>query len=268
MRYFQVASISALAVLLQASPVAPTGNHAPVATREVAATSDDATVTPGTPRAWALLTCSVLFERNGARHDLLGGVTIDAKSVEEARKLLADWWGIENAGQLEHQLEWLEHEGHRKDFAKDFAAIGKLSDSAFEQRLAAKDVDEDERLRLKAIRKHSPRVKTWKAGLLGWDYSRYVALCRWGHAAGFASEEDAWKRMNKVIVLLQKSYKSWDELGEVYCIGRDCWNPGPNAETWKAYESLRTQESSPWRTTPWDVKLTALEKPPKESKKP
>ncbi len=268
MRYFQVASISALAVLLQALYVAPTANNAPIASREDAATSDDASVTPGTPRAWALLTCSVLFERSGARHDLLGGVPKGAKSAEDARKLLADWWDIETAGQLEYQLEWLEHEGHGKDFAKDFAAIGKLSDRAFEQRLAAKDVDEDERLRLKAIRKHSPRVKTLEGRPVGLGLFQIRGALRWGHAAGFVSDEDAWKRMNKVIVLLQKSYKSWDELGEVYCIGCDCWNPGPNEETWNAYESLLSQESSPWRTTPWDLKLTPLEKPPKESKKP
>jgi hypothetical protein len=88
-------------------------------------------------------------------------------------------------------------------------------------------------------------VKKLKAGLLGWDDSRYVALCRWGYAAGYLTEEEAWKRMNDAVIVLQKSFASWEELGEVYCIARDCWNPGPNEETWKAFEELKTEESSP-----------------------
>ena len=235
---------------------------------EPADAAPDAVVEPGTARAWALLSCSVLFELNGDRHDLLAGAERSAQTTEDARGLLKESWDITTAEQLTAQLDWLQNAGHRGDFAGQFALVSKLSEKEFKQRMESPDTSSEQRTVLATYRKHAARYKQLKAGLLGWDSARYVALCRWGYAAGWLDETEAWKRMDRVVPALQKAYASWDELGEAYCIGRDCWNLRANQESWNVYEKLRTSETSPWRTTPWNLKLSPLEKPPKAVKKP
>ena len=204
----------------------------------------------------------MLFERNGKRHDLLAGDPVAEVAAAQARKSLSDDWDIKNKSALLQRLQKLERDGHRKEFAEVFKLIEQLPDEAIEKPNSL--VTEHRRRQLAVFRKHAPRVKSLKAGFLGWDYAHYVALCRWGYAAAYLSEQDPWKRMDKVVPALQKAYASWEELGEVFCIGRERSNPvGDHAETWKAFEKLRSDEASPWKTTSWDLKLTPLDKPPK-----
>ncbi|MHB0981407.1 MAG: DUF1266 domain-containing protein [Thermoleophilia bacterium] len=42
------------------------------------------------------------------------------------------------------------------------------------------------------------------SSLLGWSFSRYVALCRWGYYIGYFSEEEAWTLTMPVAAMLQK----------------------------------------------------------------
>jgi hypothetical protein len=43
-------------------------------------------------RAWSLAAAALLTERNGELHDRLAGSHLTAKDVEEARRLLREWW--------------------------------------------------------------------------------------------------------------------------------------------------------------------------------
>jgi hypothetical protein len=219
----------------------------------------DELVAAGTSRAWALLACSVLFERNGSSHDLLAGGKRSPEAVAAAKSLLEKDWDITKAGDLLEQLEWLEHRGHRAEFEKDFRELRGLTEKQVDDRVA-RFPDVGDREVVKARWRNAPRAAKLKGGLVGWDLARYVALCRWGYAAEYLSETEAWKQMNNVVNDLQKAYKSWDELGEAYCIGRDCWRPGTNKETVDAFERLKSAENSPWKSTPWNLKLAPLDK--------
>jgi hypothetical protein len=224
----------------------------------------DTVVEAGTARAFALLCSAVLFERNGWRHDLLAGVPRDKKNVDEMKQMLADDWDIKTAEHLQEQMEWLRTEGHRVEFLRRMQAYSKVGEKEFEKSVA-KLTDEDEKAQARALYKNGPRVLKLKSGLLAWDYGRWIALCRWGYCVGFLTEEEAWKKMDPIARDLQRAYSSWDELGELYCIGRECWKPGKNAETLAAFEKLKTDEKSPLKTTPWSLKLEKLDKaPPKK----
>jgi hypothetical protein len=204
----------------------------------------------------------VVFERNGLAHDWLGGGKPTPEAAADAKSTLEKSWDIETTDHLLQQLEWLEHGGHVADFEKSFREVGKLSEKDLDAKAARFD-DADDRAVLKARWRHAARVAKFKGGLAGWDLSRYVALCRWGYAAGYLTQEEAWKRMDKVVKDLQKAYTSWEELGEAYCIGYECWKGASNEATVKAFDKLKSAADSPWRSTPWKLKLVSLEKPEK-----
>ena len=73
--------------------------------------------------------------------------------------------------------------------------------------------------------------------------------------------------MDVVVKDIQKAYTSWEEFGTAYYIGYDCWRPGKGEETEKAFERLKTSDTSPWKTTPWKQKLVSLEKVEKSAEK-
>lgn len=219
-------------------------------------------VEPGTSRAWALLTCSVLWERNHFTHDQLAGFTIDAKTKAEAIRVLKDDWYIETYDDLMKQLDWVRREGHRKEWEKWTKELGKLSAQELENRLKRLE-SEDDRTATRIFWTAAPRVAKLKSGLLGWDLSRYVSACRWAYGAGLITEPVMWELIEPVAKQIQKAYSSWEELGLAYCAGRELFRPGKNADTEAAFETLKTGEKSPWKTTAWNLKLVKLDKPEK-----
>lgn len=226
-------------------------------------TTKNAPVEPGTPRAWALATTAVLFERNGERHDLLAGAELSDASEKEAQDLLEESWSVKSVDELDAVVGNLFYDGHRIGFLKDMKELAKLNHRQFEQRLES-EKDPERALQLKALRENAPRALAMKGGLLAWDSCRMIALYRWGFCAGYYSEDEAWLRIDPIAKELQKSYASWAELGEAYCIGRECWRPGTNAETLAAFEKLKTDPKSPFKTTPWNLKLGRIDKPEKK----
>ena len=103
--------------------------------------------------------------------------------------------------------------------------------------------------------------KLGEKSLLGWDYTRYICLCRWGYLVGYISEEEAWERIMPVAEMLQKKFDSWEDLGRNYLIGRRFWSYQYTQEGGDLYEDafqrLLDMRSSPWNKYPWDMDLTA-----------
>ncbi|MDR2176588.1 MAG: DUF1266 domain-containing protein, partial [Treponema sp.] len=62
--------------------------------------------------------------------------------------------------------------------------------------------------------------------ILAWDLGRNIALCRWGYDVGFLSEEEAWEKIMYYAKLIQPLYKSWEEYGYDYYMGRVFWASG------------------------------------------
>jgi hypothetical protein len=100
-----------------------------------------------------------------------------------------------------------------------------------------------------------------RKSLLGWDYSRYVLLCRWGYHCGYLSEQEAWDRIMPVARMLQKTFSSWADLGENFLVGREFWSYAEmlrtGAEVKAAYQTLLDDPFSPWKFNPWDQDLGA-----------
>ena len=206
-------------------------------------------------KQWALATCAMLTQFNRRSHDVLGGHT---EPDDGGKKSLREGWGVHNRSQLIKVLKWIECGGHRKGYE---ACVAYLESSPAERRaLERPSVSADAHTRraqldqVKVI--HS---KFAKAGLTGWDFSRYVSLCGWGFHAGYLSEEEAWSRIMPVARLLQGTFSSWDELGENYLEGRRFWAPFKSKknddEMAEALHFLRWSSYSPWARLKWNMSL-------------
>ena len=69
---------------------------------------------------------------------------------------------------------------------------------------------------------------------------RAVLVARWGYAAGYISEAEAWNYIVPLAQRIQRTFSSWQELGDDYLAGRFTWNPnvGDNRRFEWAYRFL------------------------------
>jgi hypothetical protein len=213
------------------------------------------------PKGWALGCCAVLMERNYSRHDTLEVKPINESVVHSIRGLLDEWWGIRNKKDLLESLQSLETRGHRSSFDRTAAQIVALSDEQYKAITEPVKDDKEKLQELEVARKYAARLAG--KSILGWDYARYIAVCRWGYTVGLFSEEEAWDKIMPIAKKLQGRFTSWEDLGCNYLIGRQFWS---YKETIKngalyedAYQRLTDMPSSPWNKYPWNMNLDSDE---------
>jgi hypothetical protein len=207
-------------------------------------------------KSWALATTAILTERNHQRHDSLGGADLSEANVTHWKKILADWWDVNDRQGLLTALAWIEKEGHRKKFDKLGMIVAPLSDGQIEI-LNQSNRDEEAKNRVVIARHYFEKVG--KKSILGWDYARFISLCRWGYLVGYLTEKEAWDRIMPAAELLQKTFESWNDLGENYLIGREFWSyeeTRKKGQLYRAtYQKLLNDCNSPWTPSELECQL-------------
>ncbi|KPK72462.1 hypothetical protein AMJ87_04665 [candidate division WOR_3 bacterium SM23_60] len=206
-------------------------------------------------KQWALATTGILTECNREYHDVLAGVEPTAENISKHGTLLSEYWGIKCREDLLFVLEWIEQVGHRKRFDQMGQYMRTVNDEEFKTML--KQLPDEDKSSWDAVRRY------WRAlgkkSLLGWDFCRYIHLCRKGYLLGYLSENEAWRLMIPKARILQQTFDSWKDLGENYLIGREFWSLArTRASGWfyyRAFKSLLENPDSPWNTIPWDLNL-------------
>jgi hypothetical protein len=214
-------------------------------------------VAPKSPHAWALGTTALLFEMNRHRHDLLSGTAATPDGQEIGKRVLSQWWGVNNRDDLLRTLTWLQFDGHRAEFEELGARVDLLSDGEFRSSVIAAGSNPEAVNKLDITRRYH-RTLGGK-GILAWDLVRYIALCRWGNLAGYFSDTDAWDHIMPAARRLQLTFNSWQDLQSDFLIGREFWslqqtdNNGPGFRA--IYERFLHDPVSPWNENPWDIDL-------------
>ena len=93
---------------------------------------------------------------------------------------------------------------------------------------------------------------------IGWNYPRAINLARWGYGAGYLKEDEAWDDIGPAAQRLQKTFSSWQEVGQIYLQARAGWYSrmiGDRREAEWAYRVLVSDHNSPWRKYPWNLDL-------------
>lgn len=216
-------------------------------------------VSPSTPRSWALATSALLAQANEMRPDLLGGYEYTPEMLADQKHALAYWWGINSRRDLLRNLENLGARGHRADFDDLGTYLAWLDEAGRQEFMDEIAGDAETGNQVRVVMENYERLGP--KSLLGWDFSRYICLCRWGYYIGYLSEEEAWTLIMPVAAMLQQVFTSWEDLGENYLIGREFWSldetqrSGPRYRA--VYKKLLDDPDSPWRTNAWEMDLNS-----------
>jgi hypothetical protein len=196
-----------------------------------------------------------LFEVNKDRHDILAGEEITPKNIATWKRILSNSWGDDSREDLLNSLKWIEESGHRKYFDQMGNILPTISEQQYKEMISS--LDENERHKWETVRQYW--TKLGRKSIISWDYSRYIALCRWGYLVGYLSEKEAWSKIMPVAQILQQTFNSWEDLGKNFLIGRTFWSYEQMQKNgdkfYKAYDKLKTDSTSPWIKIPWDLEL-------------
>jgi hypothetical protein len=202
---------------------------------------------PNSPHAWALATTAIIFEINRQQHDLLAGTEVTPDSVEVGKRVLSQWWDVNNRGDLLRTLGWLQFEGHRTEFEELGRRVNALTEREFISIEAAADSNPQVANQMDIVHKHHGDLA--QKGILAWDLVRYISLCRWGYLAGYLSDTEAWDLIMPAALRLQQTFASWQDLQSDYLIGREFWSVKQsenNGARYRAiYERFLQDSSSP-----------------------
>lgn len=208
-------------------------------------------------KGWALGCGAILTEYRYERHDMLLRNYLNQEDIKDIKETL-DGWNANSRDSLFETLSWLEKGGHSKQFEKMGKEIADVNEQQYEELLEENKDNPDKLQKIKIVKKYYKQLGP--KGLLGWDYSRYICLCRWGYIAGYISEEEAWSRILPAARLLQSKFDSWEDLGQNYLIGRQFWSFQETQESGQeiedAFQRLLDEKSSPWNQYPWNMDLT------------
>ncbi|GDX79564.1 hypothetical protein LBMAG42_13750 [Deltaproteobacteria bacterium] len=190
---------------------------------------------------WALGLAAVLTELNKGFHHELGGWGAGDHTVGWCRGVLSKSWGVTDRESFDSALRYLWHVGHRTECLQVLA------------NLPANPAEDDHKQAI--AREH--RTDLEGRGLLAWDLGRFVAVVGWGCWAGYIPESEAWRYLHGAATWAQRRYRSWEDYGRQYELGRIWWSGEEDPRMEPILTKLLTDPQSPWITTPWGWPLGA-----------
>jgi ankyrin repeat protein len=216
-------------------------------------------ITPLAPaHAWALGVAAIYMQQNGQSTQFLGGYTekdrIDL--VDSAKNELKDDWEVNSKPDLLYQLEELKNTGHRSNYLTMGQSLTDKSDAEFQNYISNPVFPADKVEQIKNLRAGYAK---WKERMgLAWDLCRYVNMVSEGYTAGYLNDSEAWALIMPVAQQTQKSFASWQEMGQNFLDGRQIWSGERNADFDSSYQLLANPKdpNSPWNRSPWSCDLS------------
>ncbi len=89
--------------------------------------------------------------------------------------------------------------------------------------------------------------------LFAWDAARLVHVARRCVHAGFLDDEEAWGFVLAGGRIASSAYDGWRAYGEAFLRGRLAWAGDEDPRLAGAVRELLDDETSIWRTTPWET---------------
>jgi Protein of unknown function (DUF1266) len=91
-------------------------------------------------------------------------------------------------------------------------------------------------------------------GTAAWDYVRIVQVATTACQVGYLDNGQAWAMILDIGNKAAQAFRSWEQLGESFVIGRYLHYGVRMPAYDEAIARLRTHRQSPWRTIPWEYR--------------
>ena len=204
---------------------------------------------------WAIALTGIMTEINYDSHSTLNSNKKRKKEVY--LEVLRRDWGINNRNELLETLIEVEKDGFAP-YLDSMKVLIMENNGNMEQIFKESQYSEYGKRRLLFVLENWEIYKS--INIKSWDMGRNIALCRWGYDVGYLSEDEAWEKIMYFAKQIQPIYKSWNEYGFSYYLGRIFWASGfgPVEEyinkTEQIYKKL-IGESGHWNKLKWDIQL-------------
>jgi ankyrin repeat protein len=209
-------------------------------------------LTPG--EEWGLAIAAPYIQRNRLEHHILGG--LETSSRNDVKKVLVRDWGVHSEVDILSRLNSLIQTGQRARFLSEGRQLADMDDASFQSLLATKTADPTEQAKMEALRKS---YQKWgERDAVAWDLCRYVYLVEQGYSAGYLQESEAWPLIHDAAVLLQKTFSSWQEVGDNFLDAREIWSGSRDPQFELALQLLKNPQdpNSPWTQAAWNTSLS------------
>lgn len=209
-------------------------------------------------KQWALACTGFLFCQNREALRSLPGEDMSDKNQADKRKSLSEWWGIENRQDLLSTIKLTLNGCHNPRWLEIRRAIQNGEDLSKYKSRWTEQKEFDTAISL--VKAHGEEYGD--RGILAWDLARSIALCRWGYLCGYITEAEAWQLMMPAALMMQKNYKSWDQMSAEYLVGRQFWSDSIYREG--EFKLLRIRHrllhdpASPWVKLAWNTPLNSI----------
>jgi hypothetical protein len=208
---------------------------------------------------WILALSAVLSQLNRQRYDTLYIKEITQKEIDIIKRGLKRDHGVSNKSELLEVLSKFLTDGNKygEYFFKERYFLTALSEDAQNDYLRGLNKDSQWYADYYLVKNYDRIVP--EAGLLAYDYGRYVFTCRSAAIVNLISEEEAWELMLKVAKIAQKAYSSWREYGLAFILGRQTWSGNLSSDSTEdqfvIIKPLIIDKNSPWNILDWNLKL-------------
>lgn len=203
-----------------------------------------------TQQHWAMAAAAILATFNNEPL-----TTFPSSRVLGTKSLLRNSWEISSREDLLQTLEWIDKGGHRQLFSLLGARVANAPPDEL-SKLVSKLGPENGNSVMIA---HQYYGKYAAQSITAWDYARYINVCRWGVAAGYLTEDEAWPLVMHAAQIIQQTFSSWSEFGENYLVGREFWSSHQTQidgrDMRAIYRRLLNDPNSVWNQNPWNLPL-------------
>jgi len=184
-------------------------------------------------------------------------------AVIEYQDELKDMWGVYNRADLLTALKWIETCGHRTYYEEIVSQVKRSGCDLSQSDLYSEIIkhtwnNPEETLNKFEVVKRFHKT-TARKSLIGWDYCRYIHLCRLGCKFGYLSEDEAWNKIINASELLQETFDSWEDLANNYMIGHEFWSYRETVKKNNLFRNcialLAKNPQSPWKKVSWKTNL-------------
>ncbi|KWR73976.1 hypothetical protein RN04_01825 [Arthrobacter sp. W1] len=164
---------------------------------------------------------------------------------EEERIILAESWGIFDAGDAVQELWSLLSQGHRSGWQQSRKLVNAGGAALAQQRKMlgsrARTSAEarEELLSLRRLQRNERSVQD--LDFLAWDLSRAVMVARSAATCGFLDQRVAQDVALQAASYAQQTYGSWDEFAKAFDTTRWFWRAQQDSALDDAHDAHRTQ---------------------------
>lgn len=202
---------------------------------------------------WALAADGISIYADRRSFYYLGGADPTYFMIQSRKEALKLWWDISSKEDAAQVIKWLGEEGYRDDFNKLSEMLDTLTEEKYKEVLKYYSYDTKLQNQIKFIKEHYKTMG--QKSMAAWDYCNLINVTGLCYMAGYVTEEEAWELTMFAAQTLQKSFKSWEDLGRSYIMGYKFMTGEENEKFNEALEWLLKDEKSPWAKYQWDLTL-------------